>query len=362
MSLEVDIVVQRDDFVVDVRLHVADGETAALVGPNGAGKSTVVEAIAGLLALERGAVTVDGQPVERRPADERPIGVAFQDGLLFPHLSTLDNVAFPQRARGARKAVARQHAAGWLGALAPRVPSGARPHQLSGGERQRVALARALAAEPRVLLLDEPLAGIDVSARAELRAVLRDVISSFEGACVLVAHDPLDALTLADRVTILEHGRVTQTGTPEEVQSAPATTYAADLVGVNLFEGWLERDADGRSRLVTAAGGLTVEWPADAAQPVGDVVATVPPREIAVHLGRPEGSPLNIVHGTIVEIARHGDRARLRIGSRPPVVAEITDDSLRRLGLEEGHHVFASFDAVDVRLAVSRPDPGTLVG
>ncbi len=361
MPLDADFAVRRKPFLVDVRFHVRDGETTALVGPNGAGKSTVIEAIAGLLPLQRGTVRVDGEPVERRPPDRRPIGVAFQDGLLFPHLSALDNVAFPQRAKGVPKGTARARANGLLDGLAPQVRRSARPRELSGGERQRVALARALAADPRVLLLDEPLAAVDVSARANLRTLLRDVISAFGGACVLVAHDPIDALTLAERVVVLEHGRIVQTGTADEVRAAPATTYAADLVGVNLFHGRLERDAGGGGRLVTAIGEIVVDWPDGADDPTDDVVATVRPAEISVHLLRPEGSPRNVVDGAIVEISHHGDRARLRIASRPPVVAEITDHSVGRLGLAEGRRVFASFKAVDVRLRVSPAHPGTLV-
>ena len=361
MPLDADFAARRGSFPVDVRLHVRDGETTALVGPNGGGKSTVIEAIAGLLTLERGAVRIDGESIQDRSPDRRPIGVAFQDGLLFPHLSALDNVAFPLRARGDAKAASRAHAGSLLDALAPEVRRSARPRQLSGGERQRVALARALAAEPRVLLLDEPLAAVDVSARAELRTLLREVVGSFAGACILVAHDPIDALTLADSVVILERGRIVQTGTAEEVRGAPATAYAADLVGVNLFHGRLERDSAAGGRLVTAVGDIVVEWPEDIDGPLDDVVATIRPAEISVHLSRPEGSPRNVVDGEIVEIAHHGSRVRLRIASRPPVVAEITVASFDRLRLTVGRHVFASFKAVDVRVRVSGQHPGTLI-
>jgi molybdate transport system ATP-binding protein len=362
VSLDADFAVHRDSFVVEMRLQVRDGETMALVGPNGAGKSTVIEAIAGLLPLDRGSIRVDAEPIERRPPDQRPIGVVFQDGLLFPHLSALDNVAFPQRAGGASKGASRTHAAELLAALAPEVRGSARPRHLSGGERQRVALARAVGAGPRVLLLDEPLSAVDVSARAALRTLLRDIIGSFAGACVLVAHDPFDALTLADRVAILEGGRIVQTGTADDIRAAPATTYAADLVGMNLFRGRFERDAGGGGRLLTATGDIVVAWPEGISGPVEDAVAVIRPADVSIHLNRPQGSPRNVVHGGIIEIAYLGDRARLRIASRPGLVAEITQHSLNRLGLAEGRHVFASYKAVDVQVRVSPARPGTLVG
>jgi molybdate transport system ATP-binding protein len=372
MPLAADLAVRRDGFVVEARLDAADGETLALLGPNGAGKSTVVEALAGLLPLEHGSIAIDDNAVEHLPPERRPIGVAFQDPLLFPHLSALENVAFPLRARGGARQPARASARAVLTELAPDVPPGARPGALSGGERQRVALARAVASEPRLLLLDEPLAAVDVSARADLRSVLRETVDGFDGVCVLVAHDPLDALTLADRVVILEHGRVVQSGTPHEVRDAPATAYAADLVGVNLFRGRLERQPDGSGWLVTADGDITVAWPDTPAGRLDDVVATLRPIDVALHLGRPEGSPRNVVEGEVVEIAHLGERARVRLRTRPSLVAEITRGSIDRLSLSPGSHVFASFKAVEVHLAIpsaseaasaaTNPKPGTLDG
>jgi molybdate transport system ATP-binding protein len=242
------------------------------------------------------------------------------------------------------------------------VDPAARPAALSGGERQRTALARALAAEPRLLLLDEPLSAVDVSAKAELRTLLAEVIHTFAGPCVLVVHDPIDALTLADRIAILEHGRIVQTGTPAEIRSAPATPYAADLVGVNLYAGRLEPAEGGAGSLVTAEGALTVGWPDDVPHaPVERVLATLRPSDVALHLRRPEGSPRNVLEGQVAEVAVHGERARVRVRSAPPVIAEVTLGSVERLALREGTHVFASWKAVEVRLVL--PDePGTLAG
>src|SRR3989442_4409925 len=160
MPLSAEFVARRDRFVVEAALAAADGEVLALLGPNGSGKSTVVEAIAGLVPLESGAIELDGRQLDPLPPERRPIGVAFQDGLLFPNLSALENVAFPLRARGTRTRAARAQAADLLGRIAPAIRPDSRPAQLSGGERQRGSLARALVNEPRLLLLDEPLPSV----------------------------------------------------------------------------------------------------------------------------------------------------------------------------------------------------------
>jgi molybdate transport system ATP-binding protein len=362
MPLAVDLNVGRETFALHVSFEVADGETLALLGPNGAGKSTVVNALAGLEPLARGTVELDGRRIDGRPPEERAVGVAFQDVLLLPHLTALDNVAFPLRARRVHRREAQARAAALLERLAPGVDPAARPRALSGGQRQRVALARAVAAAPRLLLLDEPLAAVDVSAKAELRVAIADVIATFAGPCVLVAHDPIDALTLADRIAIVEDGRIVQTGTPADIRASPATPYAADLVGVNLYVGRLDPAGGGAGRLLTPEGPLTVAWPEDRPHGVVEgVLATLRPADVALHLARPEGSPRNVLEGPVAEIAVHGERARVRVGSAPPVIAEITLGSVDRLGLRTGTHVFASWKAVEVRLVL--PDePGTLPG
>jgi molybdate transport system ATP-binding protein len=351
MGLAADLTARRDDFEVRVSLRADDGETLALLGPNGAGKSTVVEALTGLLPIVAGQIELDGERIDGLPPERRPIGVCFQDDLLFPRLTVLENVAFPMRARGVDRTEARNLAAERLAALAPSISPRVKPEALSGGERRRVALARALVTEPRLLLLDEPLAGVDVSARAELRALLGGVTRGFGGTVVLVAHDPIDALTLADRVTILEGGRETQSGSPDEIRRAPRSTYAADLVGVNLFVGTLESLPDGAATLRTASGAIVVSPTAGAGINLGlEATATLRPADVSLHVSRPEGSPRNVFRGRVLEVAIEGDRARVRVDTTPPLTAEITSGSVGRLGLESDVEVWASFKAVEVTL------------
>jgi molybdate transport system ATP-binding protein len=365
VTLRADLAIRRDGFTVEVAIEARDGEVLALLGPNGAGKSTVVQAVAGLLPLGRGWIELDGTRIEGLPPEQRPIGICFQDALLFPHLSALENVAFPLRARGSSRREARDRARDLLGRLAPSVAPEARPNALSGGEQQRVSLARALAPQPRLLLLDEPLSAVDVEAHAELRALLADVVRSFTGPSILVAHDPIDALTLAGQLVIIERGRVVQRGTHDEVRRAPRTSYAAELVGINLFVGRLEPLGGGAGRLVTADGEITVGWPGGLAEPAEGVLATLRPADVALHLDRPEGSPRNALRGPVREIAHEGERARVRLGTRPPIVAEITAGSVERLGLRTGMEVWASFKAVEVAVDVpgakaDGPAAGTL--
>ncbi len=360
MTLSVDVRIARGDLEVQATFACPEGMTVALLGPNGAGKSTVVDCLAGLLDPSHGRIVMDdrtwidvasGRYV---PPEDRSIGVVFQNGMLFPHLSATENVAFPLRARGVRGHEARLQAGALLQRLGfPAGRADARPSDLSGGEAQRVAVARALIHEPRLLLLDEPTSSLDVRARSELRPLIRTILRGFAGVRVFVTHDPVDAMTLADRIVVLEEGRVTQQGTREELRNAPKTEYVADLVGVNLFVGRLEPHGDGIGRLVTSLGAVVVPWPIDLPMdPVEDVHATLRPADVSLHTLEPEGSALNVLHGSIAELAVEGERARVRLASAPPVVAEVTRGSAERLGLHEGGTAWASFKALEVKLVL----------
>jgi molybdate transport system ATP-binding protein len=360
MTLSFDARVTRGDFAVSATFTASAGETVALLGPNGSGKTTVVECLAGIVPPVSGTVELDGGTMDdpsaaiHVPSEDRPIGIVFQDGLLFPHLAAIENVAFPLRAAGASKAEARKRAVTLLERLG--FPLGrveARPSDLSGGEAQRVALARALIREPRLLLLDEPTSSLDIRSRAEVRGIIGSTLADFTGARVLVTHDPVEAMTLADQIVVLEDGRVTQSGSPGELRNAPRTPYVADLVGVNMFKGRLQPLDDGAGLIVTAEGELAVAWPAGLDRlPIEGVVAIVRPIDVAVHVDRPEGSPRNVLHGRIAEVAVEGDRARIRLDSTPPIVAEMTLGSLERLALRSGGHAWASFKAVEIELVL----------
>ena len=355
-TLSVDVTIHRGAFEVRARFEAAAGETVALLGPNGSGKSTLVACIAGLRPPVEGTVRLDGVTLDaagdvRVPPDRRPIGVVFQDLLLFPHLSAVENVAFPLRARGVAKPRALERASSWLSRLGVDARAAARPADLSGGEAQRVALARALVAEPALLLLDEPLSALDVGARVRVRELIREELARFDGVRVLVTHDPVEASTLADRLVLLEDGRVSQIGTPEEIRTAPRSRYAADLVGVNAFRGRLVAEQDRTGRLVTPDGDLVVPWLETSEG--ADVIGLVRPSDVTLSLEPPAGSARNVLEGRITSIAVEGDRARVRIAATPPVVAEVTFGSLERLGLREGVSVWASFKAVEVQLIPS---------
>jgi len=301
-----------------------------------------------------GEMWVDVAHERWTPAERRSVGVVFQNGLLFPHLSATENAAFPLRSRGEDRTVARERATALLTRLGfPEARADARPSELSGGEAQRVALARALIHEPRLLLLDEPTASLDVRARSELRPLIRSILDGFAGVRVLITHDPVEAMTVADRIVVMERGEITQRGTPEELRNAPRTPYVADLVGVNLFAGRLEPLDDGAGRVITDAGDVVVPWPDELPRvPVDGVLGVLRPSDVVLHTAEPEGSARNAVHGRIAEIAIEGERARVRLAGAPPVVAEITLGSVARLGLREGAPVWASFKAVEVVLVL----------
>jgi len=357
MTLRVDAKVRRGGFEVEAAFEAAAGETVALLGPNGSGKSTLVAAIAGLTPPGEGTVVLGGAVLDDAARgvhvspERRPIGVVFQDLLLFPHLGAIENVAFPLRARGIGKAEARARASRLLERLGVSRRAGARPRDLSGGEAQRVALARALVAEPALLLLDEPLSALDVGTRARVRDLVRGELARFPGVRVLVTHDPVEASMLADRLVLLEDGRVTQIGTPEEIRASPRSRYAADLVGVNAFSGRLEKLEEGAGRISTDEGDVIAPWPEGFEG--GEVIGLLRPTDVTLSLEPPEGSARNVLRGRVISVSLEGERARVRLATAPPLVAEVTRGSADRLGLSDGVLVWASFKAVEVQVLPS---------
>jgi molybdate transport system ATP-binding protein len=348
-GLAADLTVRRDRFTLQLPLTVEPGEVVVLLGPNGAGKSTALRALAGLLALDAGRIVLDDRVLAdpeaglHEPAHRRPIGVVFQDYLLFPHLSVLDNVAFGPHARGVGRSEARRRALGWLERVGIADLAPARPRSVSGGQAQRVALARALVLEPALLLLDEPLAALDARTRLQVRAELRRHLAGFAGATVVVTHDPVDAAVLGDRLVVVEQGEVVQSGRPADVARQPRTDYVARLVGLNLLAG----RADGRTVALPAGGRVT------AAEPhAGEVYAAFRPAAVALFLARPDGSPRNVWPGRVAGLEPHGDGVRIEVGGAPDpastILAEVTPAAVADLGLVLGTDVWAAVKASDI--------------
>jgi len=346
VSLHAHVELQKGTLDLRVTIDAVDNEVIALIGPNAAGKTTFLRAVAGLIPLSRGRVVLDDVVLEdpeegvRVPTEQRPIGVVFQDYLLFPHLSARDNIAFGLRARGADRKAARDAAMAWLERVDLANCARERPRALSGGQAQRVALARALATDPRLLLLDEPLAAMDAGARADLRRELARHLGSFEGTCLLVTHDPIEAMTLAGQLVVLEAGRVVQAGSPEELASRPRSRYVADLVGLNLYRG------HARDATIELPGGQRVVVADRIAS--GEVFVLVPPRAVSLHRTHPEGSPRNVWPGVAAELDVIGERIRVHVAGPLPLVAEVTPAAVAALRLAEGGPVYASVKATEI--------------
>src|SRR3954470_19960791 len=356
-ALHLDGATHVEQFTLQLTVDVTPGEVLGVVGPNGAGKTTLLRVIAGLTPITDGSVRLGEQILDDSatdtflPVERRPVSIVFQDYRLFPHLSVTDNVAFALRSRGTARAAAREAAHGWLRRLDLAGLADRRPHQLSGGQAQRVALARALAAAPQVLLLDEPLAALDAQTRLEMRGELRRHLADFAGVCLLVTHDPLEALILADRLLVLEEGRVTQLGTPADVARRPATPYVASLVGLNLYRGAVLDEAS-----VTVDGGATVTVPRH--DLTGTVLITFRPSAASVYLDRPpHGSPRNIWPGVITSIEFLTDRVRLQVDGPLSAYVDVTPAAVADLHLTYGVEVWLAVKSTEIDVYPA-PGPG----
>lgn len=352
-GLRFDGTVSRASFELEVAFSVDPGEVLGVLGPNGAGKSTLLRAIAGLTPLQAGSVQVGGQvwqgPGCFVPVEERRAGVVFQDYRLFPHLDVRDNVAFAARSAGGGRADSRALADAWLERLGLGAFSHRRPHQLSGGQAQGVALARALARDPAVLLLDEPMAALDAGARIDVRTFLREHLADFPGPVVLVTHDPLEAMVLADRILVIEGGRLVQEGPPAEVARRPASAYVARLVGLNLWAGVL--DAETGSVALPDGGTLEVATPTRG----GPVLVSLRPSAITVHTEWPvHTSTRNVWQGDVSGMELLSDRVRLQVNGAPSALVDVTPAAVCELGLEVGRRVWLSAKATE---ADAYPDP-----
>lgn len=328
---------------ISFEFDCADGEVVAVLGPNGAGKSTLLSLISGLLRPDAGRVALGKDVVTDTrtgvfvPAHARGVASLTQNALLFPHLTVEANVAFAPRSRGVRTREAREMARRWLTSVDAAQLADRKPSELSGGQAQRVAIARALAADPRVLLLDEPMSALDVDTAPSVRRLLRTVLREQRRTAVVVTHDLLDALALADTVVVVESGRIVERGPTTEVLTAPRSAFAARIAGVNLIAGAI----DGAQSLTTSWG-LTVAGHSDTDR--GEGVAVFAPSAVAVHLEPPHASPRNVFPVTIAEMDVHGATVRLRgphnPDGSPGIAADVTAAAVAELDLEPGRDVY----------------------
>jgi spermidine/putrescine transport system ATP-binding protein len=315
--------------VNNVSLQIPRGEFFSLLGPSGCGKTTLLRMIAGFEAPDEGTIAIEGRDMRRVPPNKRPSNMVFQDYALFPHLSVADNVGFGLRETGTdrreidrrvREALSMVH----LDGLEDR-----RPDQMSGGQRQRVALARALVNEPVVLLLDEPLGALDLKLRKamqlELKRIQRDVGITF----IYVTHDQDEALTMSDRIAVMNRGRVEQLGDPERIYDEPRSLFVAGFIGdANLLGGDV-RDASGGAAVVTLGAGPTIEVPLRGSTSVRSGRHTVLVRPEHVQLGDDGGqSGWARVEGTLVEAVYQGPVVRylVELTDEQQVVAAIPKD------------------------------------
>ncbi|MDH6680138.1 molybdate transport system ATP-binding protein [Rhodococcus sp. LBL1] len=353
---------------LDVELAVAPGEVLAVLGPNGAGKSTLLDVVAGLLRPDDGRVVLDDRVLTDTASDvavqphRRSVALLAQEPLLFPHLTVRENVAFAPRSAGHGRRESYAAATRWLEEVDAVALSDRRPRQLSGGQAQRVAVARALAAEPGLLLLDEPMAALDVGAAPAVRSLLRRVLRTGDRTAILVTHDVLDALSLADRAVVVDGGRIVEEGAVDRVLTRPRSAFAARIAGINLLSGKV--GADGLDTVAGPVHGITE----DGCVPGDHAVAVFAPAAVAIHRIRPEGSPRNTFHVRLAEIegrqgpGGHGHAIRVRAEDHrdgsPGLMADVTAVAVAELDLAPGDDVWFAVKATEVAMYPGGPAPG----
>lgn len=337
---------------VDLRLELASGDVLAVLGPNGAGKSTLLSLIAGLLRPDQARIVVADTVLTDTaagvfvPPYERGVAMLAQQPLLFPHMTVAANVAYGPRCHGRSRGEARGIARHWLRAVDAEHLSDRRPAELSGGQGQRIAIARALATEPSLLLLDEPTAALDVAVAPSVRRLLRSILQADQRTAVIVTHDLLDALAIANKVVVVEQGRIVEHGTVREVLDCPRTNFAARMAGVNLISG-----------VVAEPGIIRTPWGATISGMGGpevgsSAVAVFAPTAVSIHTEPPHGSPRNVIRTTIAEFEVHGATVRVRStgqpDGRPALFADITPAAMADLDLAPGREVYFAVKTMEI--------------
>ena len=336
--LDARVILNRDSLTLDVELQLQHGEVIAVLGPNGAGKTSLLHALLGWLELESGWIMVDGEVIDSPdtdsyvPPQHRPFGMVFQDGLLFPHMSVEKNILF-----GAGKDFNLKPLAESLQAneLLAKFPS-----ELSAGERQRAAIARSLAARPKVLFLDEPFSALDIQGKRRGRSLLKEALAIEVSGCLMVSHDLVDAFTLADRVMIIEGGKLTQFDVPDRIRSRPGSEWIADLVGWNYYEGI------GEGSVVTLPHGTTIFTAQDDLD--GPTSISINPASVSIFKSQPSGSPRNSWLSSIQNIEILGGRARVSLVGEIDICADITTVAANELRQSISSEVWVSVKATEV--------------
>ena len=336
--LDARVILNRDSLTLDVELQLQHGEVIAVLGPNGAGKTSLLHALLGWLELESGWIMVDGEVIDSPdtdsyvPPQHRPFGMVFQDGLLFPHMSVEKNILF-----GAGKDFNLKPLAESLQAneLLAKFPS-----ELSAGERQRAAIARSLAARPKVLFLDEPFSALDIQGKRRGRSLLKEALAIEVSGCLMVTHDLVDAFTLADRVMIIEGGKLTQFDVPDRIRSRPGSEWIADLVGWNYYEGI------GEGSVVTLPHGTTIFTAQDDLD--GPTSISINPASVSIFKSQPSGSPRNSWLCSIHNIEILGGRARVSLVGEIDICADITTAAANELRQSISSEVWVSVKATEV--------------
>lgn len=342
---------------LSVELDVPAGQTVGVIGHNGAGKSTLLSILAGLRRTEGSIVRYGDRTLHDAttfvPAHRRSMVLLEQKARLFPHLDVRRNVGFGPASVGLSRREVEARVRYWLAATGVDEFVDRMPHQLSGGQAQRVALARALACEPDVLLLDEPFAALDVSVAQHMRTLLRGLLDERDGCTVLVTHDLIDAVSLADSVVVLESGRVADAGPTREVFTRPGTAFTAALSGLNLFVGHtLEASDSGTAAVMDAAGNQVVGMAVSPVTANHTAAAAFAPRAVAVYThGVGAGSPRTALRATVTDVTPSADRALVRADCGGQLIgAEVTWSAVTDLGLRPGAAVSLVIKATEVQV------------
>ncbi|PSH70886.1 polyamine ABC transporter ATP-binding protein [Phyllobacterium brassicacearum] len=295
--------------VDDLSLNIYNREFFALLGASGCGKSTLLRMLAGFEEPTAGRIQIDGQDMRGIPPYKRPVNMMFQSYALFPHMTVEGNIAFGLKQDGMQKGDIEARVAEMLKLVKLERFAKRKPHQLSGGQRQRVALARAVAKRPKVLLLDEPLGALDKKLREETQFELMDLQMKLGLTFVVVTHDQEEAMTMADRIAVMDKGKVMQVATPAEVYEAPNSKFVADFIGnVNMFEGTTAAVGNGKIDIAVAPENLTIRTEASRSCTIGQPVGfAIRPEKIRISRKQPADSSINSAYGEMWDIAYFGD-------------------------------------------------------